>query len=459
MGNSGSKAHGAAGVAANNLSHTEQQCLHITLAGSSVADATAHFDPALARFLSVLLSSSGAGNNSEQAVAQLLSSASPHDFLAHVRGTEVYQQLVTSMSPAQYAGAVLSTFFAVYRLTLPVPAVPPTVLDDPQSSLVPSNADIKLLQLTPVTQVASRIVDWYLSADTAGAQKSTDQVASDYSRLPSLYRLLELSFLRYYMALAKGTQPASVDTKLVLRQLYQDRASGLAAPHLLGAFKHAILSYMDMSVLNTYLPATHRQTWHLAYSSSRDGLSWATFQHATAQYPGAVVLVVRDKGGGVFGAYTSTPLALAPAFQSPSESFVFRLAPALSVHAPSGYNRNFVYFNHGAATLPNGIGFGGQLDYFGLWLGSDFIHGHSRANPVSTTYNSPVLSSASDFVIDAVDCYVVLAAEVDPDDATDKRGVLEKNPELVEFMEMAGKKMYSKDIRAAPNQEDFESQA
>lgn len=40
---------------------------------------------------------------------------------------------------------------------------------------------------------------------------------------------------------------------------------------------------------------------------------------------------------------------------------------------------------------------GGQFDYFGFFVGADFETGHSKAHPLSTTYNSPMLSSEMDF--------------------------------------------------------------
>ena len=38
--------------------------------------------------------------------------------------------------------------------------------------------------------------------------------------------------------------------------------------------------------------------------------------------------------------------------------------------------------------LPNGVGMGGQLDYFALFLNKDLLEGHSKGNP-STTFKNP----------------------------------------------------------------------
>lgn len=52
-------------------------------------------------------------------------------------------------------------------------------------------------------------------------------------------------------------------------------------------------------------------------------------------------------------------------------------------------------------------GMGGQHGYFGLWLDSDFGHGHSRARPKCTTYGSPQLSGEEDFTLDSLEVWAV----------------------------------------------------
>ena len=54
---------------------------------------------------------------------------------------------------------------------------------------------------------------------------------------------------------------------------------------------------------------------------------------------------------------------------------------------------------------------GGQLDYFGFFISSDFIHGHSKG--ISTTYNNPNLSSKQEFELEAVEVWLVREKERD----------------------------------------------
>lgn len=50
---------------------------------------------------------------------------------------------------------------------------------------------------------------------------------------------------------------------------------------------------------------------------------------------------------------------------------------------------------------------GGQHDYFGLWIDSNYGKGHSRAKPRCTTYNSPQLSANENFTLDAMEVWGV----------------------------------------------------
>jgi hypothetical protein len=50
--------------------------------------------------------------------------------------------------------------------------------------------------------------------------------------------------------------------------------------------------------------------------------------------------------------------------------------------------------------LPNGLGFGGQMDYFGMWIDSQFERGTFACEPTSTTFGNPKLSQKSTFDID-----------------------------------------------------------
>ena len=50
---------------------------------------------------------------------------------------------------------------------------------------------------------------------------------------------------------------------------------------------------------------------------------------------------------------------------------------------------------------------GGQFEYFGLWLDSEFGPGHSKARPKCTTYGNPQLSASEEFQIEEIEVWGV----------------------------------------------------
>ena len=48
---------------------------------------------------------------------------------------------------------------------------------------------------------------------------------------------------------------------------------------------------------------------------------------------------------------------------------------------------------------------GGQHNYFGLWLSTEFGKGQSKAKPTSTTFGNPQLSAKEDFLVDVVEAW------------------------------------------------------
>lgn len=61
--------------------------------------------------------------------------------------------------------------------------------------------------------------------------------------------------------------------------------------------------------------------------------------------------------------------------------------------------------NYSSESIPNGVGFGGQIHHFGLFINGAFEGGHSRH---SVTYDNPPLSSKPDIVPDVIECWAVV---------------------------------------------------
>ncbi|KAI9279753.1 TLD-domain-containing protein [Sporodiniella umbellata] len=158
------------------------------------------------------------------------------------------------------------------------------------------------------------------------------------------------------------------------------------------------------------------------------------------------------RNGTVFGGYADAPWEYQNTdWYGNAHNFLFRLGPDASrVWLAQSTNAHYQYLCWGKKQLANGLGMGGQLDYCGLWIDADFTHGHSRAGPRCSTFNSPQLTFKDTFVIDQVEVW--LMRPVEKEQKEDGKGVLNSNEDM-EFMEMAGKKMYSKDLAPPPEKE------
>ncbi|KAJ3388935.1 hypothetical protein HDU92_001286 [Lobulomyces angularis] len=206
--------------------------------------------------------------------------------------------------------------------------------------------------------------------------------------------------------------------------------------------KSKLLSWEDIFIFTFFIVEEvregeqRRDNWKLVFDSDRDGMSWTTFQTKIEDI-GSTIIVIRDKKNNVFGGFAAAEWKRYPKFFGNSNCFLFRLNPQLTIYQSTNINENFQYFNYGTSQLTNGLGFGGQIDYFGLYIGTDFAKGHSRGHN-STTFDNPPLSEDEDFVIDSVEAWLV--QEKERDDRLiegGKQSVLDDTTN-VNFMEMSG---------------------
>lgn len=173
----------------------------------------------------------------------------------------------------------------------------------------------------------------------------------------------------------------------------------------------------------------------LLFSSKTSGASFSTLLQKVT-YQGPTLVIMKDEDGYVFGAYADQDWEQGPKFYGSDRSFLFTIRPTFRIYRPTRVNTNFQYLDSGTKTLPNGktppifesfsaikitsgwsiltrqltplfilvgMGFGGQLRYFGLWLASDFQSGQSAAEPYCSTYQSPRLSKQQNFKLEEME--------------------------------------------------------
>ncbi|XP_077568069.1 MTOR-associated protein MEAK7 isoform X3 [Stigmatopora nigra] len=212
-----------------------------------------------------------------------------------------------------------------------------------------------------------------------------------------------------------------------------------------------LLSLLDIPTLMflaAQLPDRYSAPWRLVFSTLVHGESF-TRMIAGLRKCGPTLLLIKDTRGYVFGGFASISWEVKPEFQGDSRCFLFSVFPRLSVYSATGYNQHFMYLNQNQHTMPNGLGMGGQHSYFGLWLDSDFGHGHSRARPKCTTFGSPQLSGDENFILDSMEIWAVGKAS-EPDEEEEahiNKSVMDKVPEVQSMMEMTGKKLHSLGLR------------
>ena len=213
-----------------------------------------------------------------------------------------------------------------------------------------------------------------------------------------------------------------------------------------------ILDKNALIYINNYnLPKHLTSEWRLLFCNSLFGDSFSQLVgHIVNKGPS--LIVVKDKDGFIFGGFASQGWELNPKFYGSDDSFLFTIAPQYGAFTATGYNDNYMYINQGQETLPNGLGMGGQFNYFGFWIDHSFNHGHSKAQPRCTTYGSPQLSKSPDFNVEIVEVWALgpESKSQDSDDDEDsekkKKSVLQ-DTESKAMLEILGKQQHSEGFK------------
>eukprot|EP00062_Callorhinchus_milii_P005142 gi/632944312/ref/XP_007887441.1/ PREDICTED: TLD domain-containing protein 1 [Callorhinchus milii] len=216
----------------------------------------------------------------------------------------------------------------------------------------------------------------------------------------------------------------------------------------------SVLEPPSIIYLNSNLPAELQGRWQLLFSSRAHGESFSRLSGQIVQ-KGPSLLIIKDSDGHIFGGFASQSWDVKPQFQGDSKCFLFTLSPQLGMYTCTSYNNHYMYLNHGQQTMPNGLGMGGQHNYFGLWIDSDYGTGHSKAKPRCTTYNSPQLSGKENFAIDVLEVWAVGASPKKMNTKT--KSILDSDLEAQALLEMINKTRKSEGLRERADDEDDDS--
>ncbi|XP_048402520.2 MTOR-associated protein MEAK7 isoform X1 [Stegostoma tigrinum] len=252
------------------------------------------------------------------------------------------------------------------------------------------------------------------------------------------------TFLRMFVAMSLHITSAKSQGEVF--------STGHLLPECTGIKYTGVITVFDVPsviYLNACLPSEHQHKWQLLFSSHFHGSSFTRFC-SRILHKGPTLLVVKDADGYIFGGYASHSWDARPQFQGDSKCFLFTLCPQFGIYTCTGYNDHYMYLNHGQQTMPNGLGMGGQLYYFGLWIDSNYGEGHSKAKTKCTTYDSPQLSAQEHFKIDTLEVWSV--GNPPDDQLARSKSVLDSEPEAQALLHMIGKVRMSDGLRD-PNED------
>lgn len=180
------------------------------------------------------------------------------------------------------------------------------------------------------------------------------------------------------------------------------------------------------------------EEWKLLYHSAINGLSFNTFMSNISSGDGPTVLVIKDAEGYIYGGYASQPWERQSDFYGDMKSFIFQLYPQASIFRPTGANNNLQWcaINFSSDSIPNGVGFGGRANHFGLFLSANFDQGHTFE---CTTFNSPCLSRTNRIRPEVIECWGVQVKGLENEKLDPVKGtVLERFKEDRNMLKMVG---------------------
>jgi TLD len=175
----------------------------------------------------------------------------------------------------------------------------------------------------------------------------------------------------------------------------------------------ALIDVSQVVFINSNLPTDLEGQWRFLFSSDVHGHSFSALLRKISKQ-GPTVLIIEDTNGHVFGGFAPASWKLCSNFVGNDTARLFSLKPKMRCFTPTGYNSHYQYLNLHQQTMPNGLGMGGQLDFWGLWLDGEFGTGVSSES--CTTFESfEQLSGCKKFEIKTMEVWAV-GPEPQPDE-------------------------------------------
>ncbi|EEB16004.1 conserved hypothetical protein [Pediculus humanus corporis] len=255
-----------------------------------------------------------------------------------------------------------------------------------------------------------------------------------------LYSLL--NYFDYFLYMVLSNLYNSEDRHFYSNLLPKYKSSQVDVGKKLSDF--SVLNLLHVIFLNLELPVDYQSEWRPLFSSKVDGESFSRLLGQITNQ-GPTIIVIKDKEGHIFGGFAPFSWVLGPNFFGDSRSYLFTLYPKMNMFPSTNFNSNYQYVNINQQTMPNGLGMGGKLEYFGLWIDSEFGKGYCSES--CTTYRDyKMMSGSKNFEISHCEVWGVGPPPLSPSELGE-RSVLDTNLDAKAILEMAGKTTYSEGLR------------
>ncbi|KAJ6624117.1 MTOR-associated protein MEAK7, partial [Pseudolycoriella hygida] len=226
---------------------------------------------------------------------------------------------------------------------------------------------------------------------------------------PTFLRMLEHVFLHLYHHRPTTTKNPQEDKEVMAIRRRSVVSDAKLLPFCEGLQYvpdyPAFTDISQMLFINSNLPMDFRVKWRFLFSSQIHGESFSTLMGRIMDQ-GPSVIICEDTDGYIFGGFAPDSWALSPNFVGNETAFLFTLRPKMRCFQSTGYNDHYQYLNLHQQTMPNGLGMGGQFNYWGLWLDSEY--GKGECSESCTTFRNYVqLGVNKNFTIRNIEVWAV----------------------------------------------------
>nr|CCA14756.1 conserved hypothetical protein [Albugo laibachii Nc14] len=259
------------------------------------------------------------------------------------------------------------------------------------------------LQKTELQQLFLSVVLMMKANDTTSSSAFTEATEALTSALMSNNDLVQSDEFVQWITSTLPLFYSVISTWMSLKVLGTFAKVSYSAPTL--THRSEIISDPQFGLLSCV--TTHLQgNIDRIYTSTEDGLSFNRLCFHLLGYSGQTLILIQDVQGAVFGAFCDTEWKESSRFFGGNGCFLFRFKPDIHIYRAVTANQsgNHMYLNTKGFSLPRGLGLGGDLTEFRVYLNEDFDE-NCYSTMRCLSYESGPLSSQTQFSIASLEVW------------------------------------------------------